>query len=266
MKSQIVVISWWSNSLGLECLRRLAGYLPDRRIYVVQVGKSREQKQRFREALPDRITELLYPDDAPGEHSRVVYEIALNQLYVSDGVWFIDHDVFFEESCAFWFDTADQWFTQSYLSLCVNAQPGSPALTQPAFWISPARWPAHITTIDPVPFEARESSRRPDLFRHSGGMSIPQKDTLVQSYEELTAIGQGERYLLDTPSRALPPFPKHTHLGGLYLLAGPMLPPDYHEWMKTTVSNFVNFYAQSPDSEDPELLRRLREFQEVLGV
>ena len=45
--SPLVVTSWWSNSLGLTCLHRLAADNPRRPIYVVQAGKSAEQMARF---------------------------------------------------------------------------------------------------------------------------------------------------------------------------------------------------------------------------
>jgi len=44
MKSDLVVISWWSNCLGLACLHNLATYTRNRNIYVVQVGKRSNKK------------------------------------------------------------------------------------------------------------------------------------------------------------------------------------------------------------------------------
>jgi hypothetical protein len=272
-RSSIVVISWWSNCIGLDCLHRLVEHTRDRDIIVVQVGKSAEQKALFRQYLPTRVVELPYPESAPAEHSRVVYEVALRQLRAESGVWFVDHDVFVHEDCEPWLMAADDWFSQSNLCLCLSAISTGPAITQPAFWLSPTRWPDTITSIDPIPFQAHESARRPDLFRHSGEMRMPVKDTLVQARDDLTAVRRVGYFPLVTEAGAdhkLPPFPRHTHLGGLFLFAGPLLPPEFEAWMKTTVLRFTEFFERCPVGwlaiEEPQLLQRLREFQGALNV
>lgn len=269
--SAIVVISWWSNCLGLDCLHRLAQYTPDRELIVVQVGKSPEQKQRFREHLPPHVSELFYPDHAPGEHSRVIQNIALHQMPTASGIWFIDHDVFVHEDCQPWLVESDSIFSQRDLCLGLHAAPvNSPAITQPAFWLSPARWPTSLPSFDAIPFEPQASARRPDLFRHTGAMHMPLKDTLVEARDILASTGRVARFALADAKLDLPTFPKHAHLGGLFLFAGPLLPPEFESWMKATVAQFTRFYAAcSPEwleIEDPELMRRLAEFQGALHV
>ncbi|MBN2304066.1 MAG: hypothetical protein JXQ72_06305, partial [Anaerolineae bacterium] len=196
--SALVVISWWSNCLALDCLQRLRTHAPDRPLYVVQVGKSPEQCARFREQVPPEVRELSYPDDAPAEHSRVIQHTAFTHLRDTGGVWFIDHDVLFQAEAEPFFAAADRWFARDpALCLCVNSQSGSPALTQPAFWLSPSRWPESTPALDPVPFKPRSSARRPDLYHHEGEMSIPEQDTLVRARDELAAAGRAAAYTLD---------------------------------------------------------------------
>jgi hypothetical protein len=265
MHSSLVVISWWSNALGLECLHRLKHHARERTIYVVQVGKSPEGRARFRDFLPTGVTELDYPDDAPAEHSRVIRSVALEHLAPESGLWLIDHDVFFEEACESWLSAADAWFEPSEMCLCVHSSPDSPAITQPAFWMSPARWTADIPDIDPIPFEARAESRRPDLYRNDGQLRMPVKDTLVRAYEKLSLLGRAcEFHLPNEAPTPLPSFPRHTHLGGLSLFAGPVGLPALGDWARTTVTHFGQFFEASPwlEAEDPELLRRLAEFRQ----
>ena len=76
MKSDLVVISWWSNCLGLACLHNLATYTRNRNIYVVQVGKTEQQKERFRPHLPPGVEELPYPPDRSAEDWRVREAVA----------------------------------------------------------------------------------------------------------------------------------------------------------------------------------------------
>lgn len=279
LHSQIVVISWWSNCLGLTSLSRLVETTSGREINVVQVGKSELQRQSFRQHLPAGINELPYPEEAPAEHSRVIQEVCQHLLARSEGVWFIDHDVFMQAECETWFQAMDEWLGRIDACLCLPLRPPTPAITQPAFWLSPRRWPASIQSFDPIPFEPQEVSRRPDLYRNNGDLRMPIKDTLVVARDELAATGNVAFFPLDPQDIAgnlLPPFPLHRHLGGLFLLSGPLYPPAFESWppartwtMKT-VKGLVQFFETCPSKwlavEEPVLLQRLEEFREALHV
>jgi hypothetical protein len=280
LNSQIVVISWWSNCLGLDCLHRLAAYTHrQREIFVVQVGKPETQKELFRLYLPVGVRELPYPAVAPGEHSRVIREVCFNLLASSRGIWFIDHDVFLTEPAEHWFQALDAWLVAQDACLCLPLRPPTPAITQPAFWLSPSRWPKAIQSFDPIPFEPQESSRRPDLVRAGGDLRMPLKDTLVEARDQLGDCGLLASFPLqpqDVWNAALPPFPTHTHLGGLFFLAGPLHPPAFdqwppaREWSAKTVRRLAEFFESCPPEwlaiEEPVLLQRLREFREALHV
>jgi hypothetical protein len=279
LHSQIVVISWWSNCLALDCLSRLVKYTRGRQISVVQVGKPPRVKDQFHIHLPPGVRELPYPDDAPGEHSRVIREVALYLLNTTGGVWFIDHDVFLSSDAEPWFQAMDAWLSEQPACLCLPMRPPTPAITQPAFWLSPLRWPASIQSFDPLPFEPQASSRRPDLHRASGDLRMPLKDTLVEARDQLAECGLLAHFplnALDSASHGLPPFPAHTHLGGLFFLAGPLHPPAFEqwppalEWSTRVVRQLANFFDHCPPEwlsiEEPVLLRRLAEFREALHV
>jgi hypothetical protein len=279
LNSQIVVISWWSNCLGLASLRRLVETVNGCKLRVVQVGKSAAQRQLFREHLPPGVSELPYPEDAPGEHSRVIREVCLRLLSSAQGVWFIDHDVLMESDCEAWFRATDAWLSGMNVCLCLPLRPPTPAITQPAFWLSPARWPASIRSFDPIPFQAQQVSRRPDLYRNDGDLRMPIKDTLVAARDELAASGRVTGFPLspqDAVSGPLPPFPAHNHLGGLFFLAGPVHPPAFdnwppaREWSMKTVKGLVQFFESCPAEwlaiEEPVLLQRLEEFREAWRV
>lgn len=273
MYSRLVVISWWSNCLGLACLHRLAQYTEARPLSVVQVGKSAAQRRKFVEQLPRGVTELPYSESAPAEHSRVLRDVALRQLRAEAGVWFVDHDVLLNADGEHWLQATDRWLVETEFCLCLPALPSAtPAITQPAFWLSPTRWPAALNNFDPIPFAERIEAKRPDLHRANGDLRMPEKDTLMVARDALAARRQLAYFPLSSESSAntpLPPFPAHQHLGGLSLFAGPVLSaPIFQEWMRATVQRFTDFYATCPAdwlaSEDQVLLARLREFQEAV--
>ena len=223
--SPLVVTSWWSNSLGLTCLHRLAGHALRRPIYLVQAGKSAEQMARFRALMPPGVTELTYPEALPADDSRIREYIALTLLREFPGAWFIDHDAFFHEDPEAWFGQADAWFGAGDICLAIGEPRDGPGITQPAYWLSPNRWPQGLSSFDPVPFSEKPHVRRPDLARTDGDLVQPLKDTLVQVREELAGRGLAGWFPLTAEAAArhvLPPFPRHTHLGGLHLYTGPV--------------------------------------------
>jgi len=273
IQSVVVVVSWWSNCLGLACLANLVEKTDGRAIYVVQVGKSAQQRERFRAYMPVGIGELDYSETEPAEHSRVLQEVVVRHLPNKEGIWFIDHDTLFRVEVEPWLRLCDSWFSRSGTCLCLPRCKYNHSITQPAFWISPGRWPKPIPSFDPVPFQARESSRRPDLFRYQGEMIMPVKDTLTQARDEILGTGHVITYSLQATSgnySPLPPLPAYYHLGGLFLFAGPPLPAKYDSWMRETTRRFADFYSNCPTEwkniEDPELLRRLEEFQGLFDV
>ena len=270
--SPLVVISWWSNTVGLACLHRLAGSARRRPVYAVQAGKSEAQMARFRALLPTGVVELAYPEELPADDSRIRETVALSLLREWPGAWFIDHDAFFHEDPEPWFRSADAWLGAGDFCLAIGEPPWGPAITQPAYWLSPARWPPGLSSFDPVPFAPKDFVRRPDLTRTGGDLVQPLKDTLVQAYEELAAAGLAGWFPLTAEvaaGHALPPFPSHTHLGGLFLYAGPVLGPAHRSWMAGVVAGFDRFFAGCPAewlaAEDPELLRRHAEFKAAVG-
>lgn len=256
----MVVISWWSNCLGLTCLRHLALHTRQREIYVVQVGKSAEQKARFSRCLPAGVQELSYPDDLPGEHCMVVEMVARNLLNRHQGLWFFDHDTFVFEDMEFWLTQMDEQLTATSFCMAHRQQTG-PALTSPTFWLSPIRFPAELPGFEPVPFKATKTALRPDIFRARAELNMPEKDTLVAARDFLLARNMVGEFSMQY-------FPQHTHLGGLYMFAGEILSPAFDQWMRERVEKFTAFYANCPPAwvaeEDSVLLQRLQEFQQVI--
>ncbi len=272
MRSDLVVISWWSNCLGLACLHSLIRHIQNRAIYVVQVGKSETGREHFRDHMPRAVTELPYSADAPAEHCQVIETVARELLPDHAGLWFLDHDVFVQEDCEPWLHAMDGMFSRSSISLCYPAAGQGPAITSPAFWLSPRRCPADVPSFAPVPYRESLVSKQPYRFRHDAELRMPEKDTLVSVQEYLLARGMARSFPVtrdDAVSIGQVPFPQHTHLSGLYVLAGVIPPRQLDNWTRRCVDTFTAFYAQCPqqwiDIEDATLLRRLREFQRALG-
>jgi hypothetical protein len=257
MRSSLVVISWWSNCLGLTCLHKLADHSRQRDIYVVQVGKSESQTALFRRHLPQNVRELWYPAGKPVEHSRVITHVVRNQLPALAGIWFVDHDLFIHENWEPWLTAYDEQLQHLQLWLCLPPQTQSPAVTQPAFWLSPANFPRHIS-LDQIPFETSKHYRRPDLYQYTGPLKMPVKDTLVHAREILQRQERVGNYTFDR-------FPEFTHLGGLYLFTGtPLHEPAFQCWQERTIAQFISFFKQCPPEwvaiEEPTLLHRVHTF------
>ncbi len=268
MRSCVVITSWWSNSLALTAIRRFMLYAPRRTLLVMQAGKSPAQMERFRQLLPAHVRELHYPEGQRADDSAMREYLAKVALKNEAGIWFFDHDAFLTQPCEAWFEDADARLERSGLCLCTRPpQPGF-GVTQPAYWLSPARWPDDLPSFDPVPFVPRPHVERPDLERTNGRLALPGKDTLVQAREAAETRGLAGAYPVDgltVSAPVLPDFPPHLHLGGLHLYTGPAepppeLPPTYLAWRRSTLRAFDDFFRRCPPdwraAEDPELRRR----------
>lgn len=308
-RSDLVVISWWSNALGLACLHSLARYAPDRKVYLVQAGKPEAQRQRFREALmrsalganvlftaavafTANVEELPYPAGASGEDWRVRETVARELLGEHQGLWFFDHDLFLQEPAEPWLADMDRRFADSDCCLC-HPQPSTPkpstlgrrrgpSITNPAFWLSPARFPAGMPSFARVPYRPDPVASRPydPPPAPSAGAApiLPAKDTLVAVMEFLQERGQVCGFPTNEADRVPggpAPFPRAEHIGGLYTFALlPALmegdpPPDLVAWLGRCAAQFQAFYDTCPPEwlaiEDPVLLRRIQAAGEVGG-
>lgn len=270
MRSDLVVISWWSNCLGLACLHRLVQYTRNRRIYAVQVGKPEEQKEHFRACLPPGVEELPYGPDRPGEDWRVREAVARELLAEREGVWFVDHDLFFQEEIEPWLTEMDRRFAASSVCLCHPLPRHGPSITNPAFWLSPVRFPAEMPGFARLPYREEPVASRPYAVRQSAVLMMPEKDTLVAAMEFLQGLGLVNGFPLTEADRwpgGPPPLPCCNHLGGLYTFTG-KLSPELYGWVARCVERFIAFYAGCPAGwvaiEDPVLLARLEEFSKAL--
>jgi hypothetical protein len=276
MRSSVIVTSWWSNCLGLTCLRGLLAFAPGRELYVIQAGKSEAQMDRFRQFLPRRVKELPYPDHILADDSAMREYLAKEALHDHEGAWFFDHDAFLLSPAEPWFEMADARFSNSSLCLCTRCPLPRAGVTQPAYWLSPQRWPKGLSSFAPVPSVPRPYARRPDLHRHNGQLTLPGKDTLVQVREELEALNMSGTFPADGDGAVrhfLPSFPQHVHIGGLHLYTGPTrppatMPPAFFDWRRHTLMSFDTFFRSCPRGwlaiEEPELLRRHGKMMQTL--
>jgi len=272
MKSDLVVISWWSNCLGLACLHNLAKQTRNRSIYVIQVGKPEGQKERFRAYLPPAVEELPYPPDRGAEDWRVREAVARELLGDHAGLWFIDHDLFVQEDCEDWLEDMDRRFGGSNVCLCHHSPVRGPSITNPAFWLSPVRFPPGMPGFARLPYREEPVASRPYALRQSAALIMPEKDTLVAAMEFLQEQGmvcgfpltEGDR-VPDGPA----PFPRFDHIGGLYTFTGEVPPESLHDWTARCVERFTAFYAACPPAwvgvEDPVLMQRLEEFRQAIS-
>ncbi len=271
MRSDLVVVSWWSNCLGLACLYNLVRYTKDRNIYVIQVGKPDEQKERFRVHLPPGVKELPYPPDRGAEDWRVRETVARELLGNRSGLWFVDHDLFVQEDCEGWLKDMDYRFSQSTVCLSHPSPVRGPTITNPAFWVSPIRFPPDMPSFAPLPYRENIASSQPYARRQPADLIMPEKDTLVAAMEFLQGQGMTCGFPLIHDDRAPggpDPFPSYEHLGGLYTFAGEVLPEPLHDWMARCVERFTAFYAVCPPAlvsiEDPILMQRLEESRQAI--
>jgi hypothetical protein len=281
VKSDLVVISWWSNSLGLACLHKLVQYTRERSIYVVQAGKPEEQMERFRVYLPPSVDELPYPAERSGEDWRVREAVARELLGDRTGLWFIDHDLFLQEDGESWFEEMDGRFEAADVCLCHPVPRRGPSITNPAFWLSPVRFPPGMPSFARVPYEedtaatpySQQAASRPYAPRGDGpaALIMPEKDTLVAAMEFLKERGMVCGFP-QTEEDRMPggpaPFPRYEHIGGLYTFTGGLPPASLHDWLARCVEQFTSFYAGCPAEwvgiEDPVLMERLEEFRRAV--
>ncbi len=252
-------------------------FTSDREIILVQVGKLDEQKKKLRNYLPSRILELEYPLELPAEHSQVIRFIVKEVLSQESGLWFVDHDLVLLE-------TADEWLRKVETDLensdRILALPRyevkTPSITIPLFWVSPERWPRYLEGFDPIPFNDQLSSKHPYSYSSEFSLRLPQMDTLEQACAILHEEGRVAFFPMEENLYGtLSTFPAHQHLGGLNLFSFSLpksiqeLDPGLQKWIRTTTKDFTEFFHNCPSEwlsiEDPVLLRRLLDYQELIN-
>lgn len=273
--SSIVVISWWSNSLGLACLHRLVKHAPGRGIQVVQRGKRDAALRAFREHLPSEVTELELPEHCSHEHGDVLEALVRGPLARREGIWFFDHDTMLNSRATDWLALMDQRFGDDNVSLCTPRAPSSGSLTSPAFWIAPQRLPPGTPSFAPARRRSTAAAARPDLYRRGLRPVLATKDTLAEAWGWLAARGLASCFDTSGASAGAARFPRHTHIGGLHCLAGPPFEendwdPDYVDWLVRSVSALRGFFDRCPGHwrsiEDRTLLERLLEYERALDL
>ena len=269
-KSDIIVISWWSNCLGLACLHGLIRYVKNRRIFVIQTGKKRKQRKSFTNALPTGVIELSYPPFQFHQHWRVC-EIVVNRLCSNyAGLWFFDHDLFFNQDVDPWLDWMDERFDRSSACLSYPGDVESGSITTPAFWISPQRMPDDAPGFSPKPPMKKFNARRPYAKQRNRLKLVkPAKDTLVVLMESLAKRGMVLPYMLH-PGGEAPHFPDHAHIGGLHLFMNASIPGHLVDVIRSRVGAFKAFLSNCPEEwiqiEDPALLEKVRIFDYLYGM
>jgi hypothetical protein len=270
MQSDLVVISWWSNCLGLGCLHNFVTFATGRRIFFVQVGKTESQKECFRKYLPPGVIELPYPSGLSAEDWRVREVVARELLGDHEGLWFIDHDLFVQEEMGPWLDEMDRCFAQSNACLSYSGPRNGPSITNPAFWLSPTRFPPGMPSFASIPYRENPIASRPYEFRQRAEMIMPEKDTLIAVQEFLSPKGMVYEFPLSTSQapQGSAPFPVFEHLGGLYTFTCEIIPGMLSDWVSRCVDQFLGFYEACPPewvaSEDPVLLQRVKGFQRIV--
>jgi hypothetical protein len=272
MRSDLVVVSWWSNCLGLASLHSLARHTRDRTIYVVQAGKPEMQKARFRAHLPPGVQELPYPPDRGAEDWRVRETVARELLGDHEGLWFIDHDLFVQEDCEPWLEDMDRRLGGASACLCYPAPRRGPTITNPAFWLSPVRFPPGMPSFARLPYQEEPAASHPYALHQSAALIMPEKDTLVAALEFLRERGLACGFPLTEGERVSggpAPFPRYEHIGGLYTFTSDTPPASLDDWTARCVERFSAFYTACPPAwvriEDPVLMERLEKFRQVVS-
>jgi len=265
MKSKIVVISWWSNCLGLECLNRLCQYASERDIFVIQVGKQEHVKRSFRNYIPDKVMEIVLPENQNEEHWAVCEWIVRHELTHEKGLWFFDHDLFLLESYNKWLKEMDFYLFSNRLVLAHTTENEKLSITNPLFWISPSRLPKLAPGFSPIPSpENKTIAKTPYEVEDTVPiLQRPEKDTLVACSEFLKNIGLATHLNIRKSKKELPQLPFFHHMGGLYLLALNKFPKFLEkdvQQLKNELNKILNACpAEWLKSEDNVLINKLNE-------
>lgn len=281
MKSTVVVVSWYSSCLGLRCIHELHRLLPARDIYVIQTGKTADQRRQFRRLLPSGVRSIPYPAVSDGQHGAVLDYTIRKALPDAEGVWFVDHDIYnIEKSLPRWIESMERRVKRSRVCLSVpRPRNMNEPLTIPFFWISPRRLPQQTPSLVSVPsFRDSVSHKRlhnrpwaKGSFDSSGQFGQPEKDTLWAALEylkkrKLTATFQRrKRWWLPHHMN----IPRHSHFGGIWALGGlyeidrKKAPEELRLFVRAKAAQFLHFFNECPQewqaSENPVLLDRARQ-------
>jgi len=166
----------------------------------------------------------------------------------------------------------DRRFESSNICLGHPSPVRGPSITNPAFWLSPVRFPPGMPSFARLPYQEEPVVSRPYALRQSAALFMPEKDTLVAAMEFLQERGMVCGFPLAEEDRAPDgplPFPDYEHIGGLYTFTGEIPPESLHDWVTRCVERFTAFYAACPPAlvsvEDPVLMQRLEEFRQAVS-
>jgi hypothetical protein len=162
----------------------------------------------------------------------------------------------------------DRRFSQLNVCLCHPLAKNNPSITNPAFWLSPRRFPPGMPSFARLPYQEDPVASQPYNLLPSAALTMPQKDTLVAAMEFLQKLDMVDKFPLsdkdcytDGPGH----FPHFDHIGGLYTFAYQSPPGFLRNWVTRCVNSFTAFYAACPpewlSAEDPVLIQRLAKFR-----
>lgn len=244
----------------------------NRNIYILQVGKTEKQKELFRDLMMPGVKELPYPSDRGAEDWRVRETIARELLNNHEGLWFIDHDLFIKEEAEGWLDDMDNRFSQLNVCLCHPITKNDLSVTNPAFWLSPRRFPAGMPSFARLPLQEDPAASEPYNLTTSTALTMPQKDTLVAAKELLQKLNMVYKFPLSAEecyNGGPSPFPHFQHIGGLYTFVYQSPPDILRHWVIRCVNLFDAFYATCPpewlSAEDPILMQQLAKFRDEIS-
>ena len=259
MNSPIIVVSWWSNCLALNCIEKLKLYLPGRKIFVIQVGKHKDIIRKFRKLLPPDVEEIIYPDGQLSAHWMVLETVVKTIFKEAEGLWFFDHDVFLTHDATEWINKMDDLFSNTNLCIGLPAKNKTTySITSPAFWISPVRLPENIPSFSPLPLYYDPIANTPyKRISYKSELIKPQYDTLMKVVENLDEFNRVLYF--DANSSDL----KFSHLGSVYLFAYDNIPDYLREFISGLAEKYDRFYSVVPsewlNSEDQILLNAIYE-------